>query len=353
MQNCRLAEQAATYVKGHFDKFSRKKKKDPGEWCAVSERGYLVVFHLNREEDDKVKLYYSKGLDPFDKIACSCSSTFIPPRQDSEKEYLFYVAPDDDEAINDRVTHAFTVDGKPYSFVLTMSFVLGLKSNEAWPKIKRRLDRLIETIQPDKSARIDLDEAIKALRKLIENGATEHKCRDFIKDYKTLLLPHPYDFRNIEVKTEQVMSNGRSDIIFYARPSHTHKKAKAYIWELKRPLHALLSSSGKSKRYSPSAELVSAENQLLHYYLEFSLNGYLQRKYGIYSEDIKLGGIIIGCDSISSNSPHNSDQAGHVMSPEDMARNIRERYFYEPNNMQLLTWDDVLRRLQNMKESVL
>lgn len=65
----------------------------------------------------------------------------------------------------------------------------------------------------------------------------------------------------------------------------------------------------------------------------------LSEHYNRFKE-VKLGGIIIGCDesfdALSSNIETTSKDS-ISQSDLDIAREIRERHFYETNNMQLLT----------------
>lgn len=351
-----IVEDAVALVKSAIDAACAKAGKSyDGTWHAVSDKGYLVVFHLKPSEEEKIDLYRANGLNPLEYLACAWNDTVNPVRmRNMVHDCLFIVSPDDEEAINEEKEYRFTAAEQQASIIITMAFVLGLQEHVTWADIKPKLLRLIATISLNKRGSVDYKEAVLQLEALIKSNANEHSFRDFIKDFKAVLLPYPYDYedwRDVDVKTEQSMTVGKSDLILYARPCSVRRRTKAFVWELKASRQKVFEINKKSERATPTNTLLYAENQLLHYFCDLSMNGLLQRKNRIYTEDVKLGGIVIGSDEQYVACRNKKLNIKDASSSADLARDVRERLFYEPNNMQLLTWDDVLRRLKNRMQA--
>jgi hypothetical protein len=117
----------------------------------------------------------------------------------------------------------------------------------------------------------------------------------------------------------------------------------AYIWELKAPQCYLMEYDDSKTRCRPTAELIKAENQLLHYGHESQYNDAHRARLKILDRDrIKLGGIVMGTkDRLlkGGSGPGDIERATNSL-------NIRKRYFYEPNNIRIITWDRLVEYLR-------
>ena len=236
------------------------------------------------------------------------------------------------------------------SFTITICIVLGLQQNETWRVIKARLTKLLNL---NSQKRPDYTKASEKLNMLISKNARENELRNFIKEYKLVLIPNPYDFQNVDVRTESSTSAGRSDILVIAQQEREPKKGKVYIWELKRASHAPFRYIKNNKRAEPTLKLIQAENQLLHYYYSLSKDEYFWETIdsNIAKEDVKFGGVIIGTDDNFANISRGRDKNHNsLFAAAKLARKLRQEYIYERNNMMLLTWSDIQIRLKTYQD---
>jgi hypothetical protein len=140
------------------------------------------------------------------------------------------------------------------------------------------------------------------LRKYIDDTKAdrEHECREYLQYAHDFLFRDPWCLFPLldskEIK-EYRLHVGDSDYIIVAKVKNELGKEvhKAYVWELKAPQCPIFIAETKN-RLSPSPELYKAINQLLHYYSEIRENGTFLKAFPMSPADVKIGGIIIGCN---------------------------------------------------------
>lgn len=130
----------------------------------------------------------------------------------------------------------------------------------------------------------------------------EDSCREFLQYAKSLLFGDPSRVLSfvepLETVAEYRLHSGDSDYIVIAKiiDELDRESVRAYLWELKDPQCPMFVKETNS-RLCPSKYLYKAINQLLHFYSESMKDGPLRQSFGIVrQEDVKLGGIIIGCN---------------------------------------------------------
>jgi hypothetical protein len=117
----------------------------------------------------------------------------------------------------------------------------------------------------------------------------------------------------------------------------------AYLWEVKAPQCCLFVKDTEN-RVRPSPELVSAENQLLHYYRELNGNPSMLKAFRIFPGDLHLGGIIIGSINNFVEGKFKSTDEGMRLSSQ--AYDLRKQYFYERAGFEVITWNRILEHMQ-------
>jgi hypothetical protein len=135
---------------------------------------------------------------------------------------------------------------------------------------------------------------------------------------------------------------GRTDIVVIAESSYygNSQNREACIWEFKAPQLAAFRLEDSRNRAYPSKHLSLAENQLLHYHNELKGNRAWKEKWCIQNEDnVKLGGIIIGRDNNWVEC--NSSEKENAKSMAEVARRIRDHYFYRYNHIEFNSWDRI------------
>jgi hypothetical protein len=151
----------------------------------------------------------------------------------------------------------------------------------------------------------------------------------------------------VDFKSEDPGRYGPCDLVVVAEvvESTEERRRRAYVWEVKSPQNALFERETKN-RVRPSADLIKAENQLFHYHEDRAGSESFRNEFGILSpDDVVLGGVIIGRnDTILKIKGDGPLQEGKRL--YETALRLRRRYIYRKNNMELMTWSNVLRRLQ-------
>jgi hypothetical protein len=102
----------------------------------------------------------------------------------------------------------------------------------------------------------------------------------------------------VYLETEYREHSGDSDYVISAQVQESSgvQRVKAYVWESKAP-QCYIFERDTDNRLKPSQDLVQAENQLLHYYLDLKGSEPSRDEFGVTtSDDFCLGGIIIGCN---------------------------------------------------------
>jgi len=180
----------------------------------------------------------------------------------------------------------------------------------------------------------------------IDNTRTERECGKLLKEIAWILLVPIKS--GVYVNAELNTTAGRTDLVIIASSRSTggFENREAYIWELKAPQLEVFELENKI-RACPTKDLYIAENQLLHYHHELSQNRGWQDNWNIrYSNHVKLGGIIIGRDTNWIKCREHEEEDTTRLAKE--ANQVRNRYFYEPNQINLLTWDRIFEYAQNI-----
>lgn len=181
-------------------------------------------------------------------------------------------------------------------------------------------------------------EAQARLLTLLDSEATELVLRDHVRDHLAwALLPAWTEFGRY-IGSEVRTTKGDADLVVVAqRNLHGEHRNVAYLWEFKSPACCLFQKDKKSKgRARPSDVLYSAENQLFHYHRELQSNSSWRGDQMVgYSDDVYLGGIIIGRDATLHGSAGRPEAAA--------ALECRRKYVFQPNRITLWTWDDFVR----------
>lgn len=187
-----------------------------------------------------------------------------------------------------------------------------------------------------------------ALRQLMyEVGRTEIECQDFLRLAGCLLVPPMSEV--LQVVREQQGMAGRSDYFVICR--EITGRRSLFIWEAKAPQLAPFVAE-TANRVAPSAHLVGAESQLLHYYDEYRGSEQFRDRYQLGGrQDIHLGGIIIGRDDNQvegqSAAARGLDDTARLQLAS-LAQRIRMEHFYR-DAMRILSWDCVLRALEQLE----
>ena len=184
-------------------------------------------------------------------------------------------------------------------------------------------------------------------RALNEDEIDEHGCREYLLDGRVIQLLSKYTPEKIvAVAKETTGFFGRSDFCLTVLHRGGRRIQKeTYIWELKSPSCKLFVKDNK-QRYRPSPDLVSAENQLLHYVEHARRDEMFQKVFDTDRDQIHFGGIIIGrsCSTEEESSEFENGLA-------DIACTIRMKYFYSHNGIRLMVWDWVLDMLDDLAMS--
>jgi hypothetical protein len=190
-----------------------------------------------------------------------------------------------------------------------------------------------------RAAAEELSELINATRN------KEHACRYYLQHTGFMLVPETV-VRFNRVETERMGNLGRSDYIISATVwNGGEESVRAYIWELKAP-QCYIFSTDVHNRLKPTKELIDAENKLLNFYYENKNNPLFHHQYGIShpaSDNVKLGGIIIGCNRTKVNGTFTQTEKAQLFSVAKSARNL----MYESCGIHLKTWDEVLHHINS------
>jgi hypothetical protein len=181
----------------------------------------------------------------------------------------------------------------------------------------------------------------EALRQLIDSTDNkELQCREYLQHVHEVLAREI--IRNdMYVERERRGNSGDSDYVFSCRvcDGTMIEPVRAYVWELKAP-QCHIFSRDTDNRLRPTNDLINAENQLLHYHHELQGNDDFKREHSItHSDNIVLGGIIIGCHTTRVQGNYPEDKKERLF---EKAMTIRQKYFYNPCNLRVLTWSFIL-----------
>lgn len=194
------------------------------------------------------------------------------------------------------------------------------------------------------SERLPENNLYAQLKSLIDDSEhKEHECRQYLQ-YARYLLFRETVIRFVYVETEYRGHSGDSDYVISGevRDESGVQCIRAYIWELKAP-QCFIFERGTKNRLRPSEDLIQAENQLLHYYLEQKGSSQFRDEFGVtHPDNVRLGGIIIGCNRTKVNGEY--EESKKVKLYEKAMRT--RRMLYDPSGIRLMTWDHILEHLQ-------
>jgi hypothetical protein len=182
------------------------------------------------------------------------------------------------------------------------------------------------------------------LKPLIDarSGNTEDRCREYLQYASALLFKDPWrvlSYVDPATVTEYRLHSGDSDYIVVAKIKDEldRESVRAYLWELKAPQCPMFVKETIS-RLCPSKYLYKAINQLLHFYSESEVSGTFRSAFGIVrQEDVRLGGIIIGCNRNKVPSSLSRTDAKILYSQVTYAWDC----LFE-NKIRLLNWEKIL-----------
>jgi len=174
----------------------------------------------------------------------------------------------------------------------------------------------------------------------------ERECHRYLEKIPQILLRNPF-FDISSVQSGYATPSGISDYIVAAKVSTEggYNCRRAYIWELKSPQCFIFEKDTRS-RVRPTKELISAENQLLHYYQDCKGMDIFRDQFEITCQDeIYMGGIIIGSErtQVDVTEGFYDDSTKQYLYMK--ALRVRERNFYSCCNIKVYTWNAILNLL--------
>ena len=185
-------------------------------------------------------------------------------------------------------------------------------------------------------------------RLMDESSHKEIECRAYLENTKEKLVKNPPD-RFIRFEPEYRGHTGDSDLIITCEVVNDAgvRCIEAYIWEVKSP-QCYIFEYDNNNRVKPTKDLISAENQLLHYYEEYKKSETFKQEFGISNSDnIYIGGIIIGQKHrlVKPNTRYNSEDKRNSLYTR--AINCRKEHFYKASRIDFIIWDRILDLLRS------
>ena len=200
------------------------------------------------------------------------------------------------------------------------------------------------------------DAATKLAKLIADDSWRELDCRPFLS-YIADLLCRETPNRLLRVGSEEPTRFGSSDYVVSAEISHGGISERvAYVWELKAPQVYLYEMDDNLRRFRPTADLVKAETQLLHYVSEYEDSKGFKEYYDLRPNSrILPAGIIIGR---KDNFARIGRKGANDMELDQLAlaqnsHSIREFYLYRVAGIRLKTWDWVTESLTRFQNGVL
>jgi len=181
-----------------------------------------------------------------------------------------------------------------------------------------------------------------------ESGHKEIECRAYLVNTKDKLVKNPPD-KFIRFEPEYRGHTGDSDLIITCEVENDAgvRCVEAYIWEVKSP-QCYVFEFDNNNRVKPTKDLISAENQLLHYYEEYKKSETFKQEFGITSSDnIHIGGIIIGQKDRLVKPNEKYDTIDKKNSLYTRAINCRKEHFYKASRIDFIIWDRILDLLRS------
>ncbi len=189
------------------------------------------------------------------------------------------------------------------------------------------------------------------LKKLIESDSNkEEQCKKYLIKLENYLFRDKL-INKIKIDIEYRGNSGDSDIIIsgITEDDLGTQYNEAFIWEAKAP-QCFIFKKDNENRLKPSDDLVKAENQLLHYYLDQKNNQQFLNDFKIQDpKNVKIGGIIIGSSNTKierkSEIPHQRHE-----SLFDKMFDTR-KLLYKSENIKLAHWDTILDQFKLLQPS--
>lgn len=181
-----------------------------------------------------------------------------------------------------------------------------------------------------------------------DNSHREIECRAFLNSTKEKLVKNSPD-RFLRFEPEYRGHTGDSDVVITCEVENDAgvRCVEAYIWEAKAP-QCYVFEFDNMNRVRPTKELISAENQLLHYYEEYKKSDTFKQEFEITSSDnIYIGGIIIGQKSRLVRPNQNYSDPSKTNSLYTRAINCRKEHFYKASRIDFIIWDRILDLLRS------
>lgn len=199
-----------------------------------------------------------------------------------------------------------------------------------------------------------MSKAAELLKLMTQSGSTEVECGTYLKEMAHCLIPfHAVPGDIVKTGVEERSRPGNCDFVVTAEfdTGGVLSRRVAYIWELKAPQKYLFEQERSDIRLRPTAELYSAENQLLNYVEDLKSNVQFKTKYKVDApiDAVIPGGIIIGRDDTFVDVPKREDPETF----KDLARlaySIRESYFWLPSGIKVYTWSWAHKQLLKLEE---
>jgi len=180
---------------------------------------------------------------------------------------------------------------------------------------------------------------------LVGDNDANHElgCRPYLEHAEHLLVQRT--LRSTARFTEIRSYVGDADLVVVAEITNDNGSPEtwAYFWELKAPQCFLFEYDDSKNRCRPTADLVKAENQLLHYVDEAVANENTRKRLGVMdSKNIRPGGIIIGTTDTMLRSPRDKNDVTKALA----ALQLRRERLYRAENIRIVTWDNVLEEVK-------
>lgn len=190
------------------------------------------------------------------------------------------------------------------------------------------------------------------LNKLInDEGHREIQCRQYLEHTKDKLVKcTPLNFKRFV--PEYRGHTGDSDLIISCETINDAeiKCTEVYIWEIKSP-QCHIFEYDNSNRVKPSTALISAENQLLHYFEEYQKSSQFLEEFELTSPDhLHIGGIIIGSSKTLVKPHEKYKDEPTIKSLYTRAINYRKKHFYKTSAIEFIVWDRILGLLKPPQE---
>lgn len=181
-----------------------------------------------------------------------------------------------------------------------------------------------------------------------DDSHKEIECRAFLDLTKEKLVKNSPD-KFLRFEPEYRGHTGDSDVVITCEVENDAgvRCIEAYIWEVKAP-QCYVFEFDNNNRVKPTKDLISAENQLLHYYEEYKKSETFKQEFEITSSDnIHIGGIIIGQKSRLVKPNQNYSAPLKTNSLYTRAINCRKEHFYKASRIDFIIWDRILDLLRS------